>query len=194
MELTLTSKRVWEDNPILKRRESLHVPMKNVRASEHDRLVRFVHYFADPVDSPLAAERDIDFRKDRAIELAKVDADDMKEAIMEWPSEGKFGRALSVMISDYLKLTNDVKFETWLSLKIMYRRIMSHIRSPLDREDTDKSIKSRVASMSELGEIASRISLLEEELFSHKAINDSVTDTALEGGYTGWAEIFADEV
>lgn len=194
MKLKLTNKRVWDDNPQLKKRQGLCTPPKGATSHQLDEMVRFVHFFCDPYDSPLYNETDFDYKKDRSLEMAELIDKEVIGAIAAWgKKQHAWSKWLTMVMIDYLSLVNVTKWTLLVTLKSVFYELQPLLVSNggKDSYDTAES-KMKMMGFKSITELASEVSSLESEFFSVKEVNDSIHDE-LTGGLGGLAELMADD-
>ncbi len=207
MRLKITkNNRVWVDNPELARRPALCKPHEDGTEDQLDDILRFVHFFADPEDSPLSMERDFEFRRQRAWQLAgmkknpvgRICAVLFTEKMYEHDEEDYLVDWIYSVLSNYLRFCNATMYETWFSLKVNFYQVTSLLRSPLGRDkdgNSETAAVRRTDLQKSIVEMSSMILSLEGTLFSGiKEISDAMNESELEKALAGYAEYNADSL
>lgn len=197
MRLTITGKPIWEDNPILKRRKALHIPPEGRTEKQLDEIVRFVHFLVDPDDSPVSQERDFEYRRHRANELAKMRKNDIGEAaLMFGEKHNDITEWICQVMTEYLRMVNATLFETWFTMKMNYFQTTNELRKPVGQDkdgNSEKVIKDRAAIAAGLPAMGQAIQDVEQILFSGiQEISNMATEATIEKSLAGYAELNAE--
>lgn len=143
---------------------------------ELDKMVIFVALFIEPMNNPLANEKDFSFRRGAAMELAGiVDGDNLFEIITKghpW---------CSAMISEYFRITQNLDYEAWFSYKMQFHKRAAAIRDNIDLSSKDL----------DLDILKKKVVEYESRLFPDERVRKMVEEDSTAMQNIRWAERYA---
>jgi hypothetical protein len=199
MKLKIGNGLVWESNPVLQGRKPLSVPPLGRTKDQLNDVIKFVHFLVDPDDSPLATERDFEYRRSRAYELAGMKKNHIGDSAECFGEEfNDVTDWIGDVMTEYLKMVNATLYETWFSMKMNLFQTNQMLRKPLGTDkdgNSEKLAKDRDAITANITDRAMKVLELESVLFSSvKEISDAATKSSIEKSLAGFAELNAEEL
>lgn len=143
-----------------------------------DNMTRFVVLFLDD-ESPYYREKDYDLRMQACIKHLGIGVSLTKKI------QGRCQTFLS-MVTEYLKLSNNPRFEAWLSIKMLYHSLTEQARSPMALDEM--SVNDRIKLASQLRVLAQEVLEADHLLFPDAKTAKYVSQTVTQVNY---AEKFA---
>ena len=143
-----------------------------------DNMTRFVVLFIDD-ESPYYREKDYDLRMQACFVHLKIGISLQKKIQ---------NRCLTflAMITEYLKLSNNPRFEAWLSIKMLFHSLTEQARSPVGLDEM--SINDRIKLTTQLRTLAQEVLEADHLLFPDAKTAKYVSQTVTQVNY---AEKFA---
>lgn len=141
-----------------------------------DKMIKFTALFIEPVNNPLAEEKDFTFRRDTAMGLAGIKEEDAVSFLIKdsHPWAG-------AIITEYFKLVSNLDYEAWFSIKTLYHKRTAAIREGVDVQWKDLAID----------DIKKKVVEYENRLFPDERTRKMVEEDATSSGVVRWAEKFA---
>ena len=151
---------------------------------EQEAMFLFLWYYLHP-GSPMAKEKNFDYRKEKAIELTENNSlppNTVKEAIK---SETDW---FYHMMFFAFKSINDIAYEQWFTLRVDYMRTAAFLRQP---PKSEKEMALQVKIRDGLSEQLKRLAEVEERFFEHAPSSDAIKKIATINISAGFVEEFA---
>lgn len=199
MEIKVSNKKIWVENPVLKRRKRLCVPERGFSEEQLDYIVKFCFYLCDKA-SPLWEELNFAERKEGAISLAKIKKGDVLEAcrgVGNFMADRKINKWVSSVMTEYLKLRSPTLFETWISMKINFHQTAELLRIPLGTDkdlNYENSAVRRQSLQSAMYASAKEIMEIEEKLFPLDELREVVEEVVNDEALASFAEMNAEDM
>lgn len=131
------------------------IPEEPMSFADLDNMTRFVVLFVDD-ESPYYREKDYDLRVLACINHLGIGVNLQKKI------KGKCLTFLA-MLTEYLKLSNNARFEAWLSIKMLYHSLTEQARSPVALADLN--VNDRIKLASQLRSLAQEVLEADHLLF-----------------------------
>lgn len=150
-----------------------------------NKLIIFAVLFCEPVNNPLASERDLDRRRAVALSLAGIKKG---TELFNMIADSHFWVGLVIM--EYFKMCNSALYETWFALKEQFHADTAYLRSPLEGE-VEKVILAKQKIAAGLDDSRKRLAGLEAQLFPDTRTKLLAADAASSDKLIRWAEKYA---
>lgn len=150
----------------------------DIDLADLDKIIRFTIVFADPL-SPMAAERDFEFRANASIGLLKHEG----ERYITLVESGHF--FFHLMLYEYFKMVNSFKYESWFSAKMGLHQMNLSLRAS-GQKDLDK-----LKYMQSIDAMTLQVVKMQAELFPDPYTAKIIADQATKSRLGGYAEQYA---
>ena len=141
-----------------------------------DDLLRLAIAFLDPT-SPLVKEKDINFRLEKAFELANLNNEEFTSQRVE-QNDNTWDR----MLFEYFRFIFNLRYEAWFSLVSSVHQLNQELRA------VGIKPRERVLASKNMASLQTEIDKIELELFDDQGIKERLYQQAVLESLSGYAE------